>query len=144
MFYFVYILRSMKDRKFYIGYTNNLRTHTIEIDKEKALLVRQIFEARASGNQSLKDLEKLSLSLGLASQRGRMGLPCAVLDKMLRNKFYIGLFTYGGETYEGKHEPLIDKTTFDLVQRVNSQRSKPRKSKKLLDFSYRGIFVCGE
>jgi len=35
MFYFVYILRSMKDSKFYIGYTNNLRRRIIEHNNQE-------------------------------------------------------------------------------------------------------------
>ena len=127
-----------------IGYTNNLRNHTIEIDKGKAPLIKRLFQEYSSGKYSLKDLETLSLSLKLKSQRGRIGLSCSVLEKLLRNKFYIGLFSYGGETYEAKHEPLIDKATFDLVQRILQNRSRPRKTKELLYFPFRGVFNCGE
>ena len=63
---------------------------------------------------------------------------------MLENNFHIGLFTYRSETYEGKHKPIIDKTTFDRVQQILKERAKPRKTKTLLDFPFRGIFKCGE
>ena len=128
-----------------IGYINNLRTHTIEIDKEKGVIVKKLFETYATGKSTFSDLEKLSLSLGLVSNKGkRKGLPISVIQKMLSNVFYIGLFVYGGETYEGKHEPLIDKATFDRVQRVFSEKSRPRKNKELIHFPYRGLFTCGE
>ena len=127
-----------------IGYVNNLRNHTIEIDREKAPIIGKIFRAYASGEYTLKDLADLSLSLGLVSQRKRKGLSVAVIQRMLENKFYIGLFTYRGETYEGKHKPIIDKTIFDKVQQILKERAKPRKSKSLLDFPFRGIFTCGE
>ena len=127
-----------------IGYANNLRTHTIEIDKERASKIRKLFKAYASDKYTLKDLANLSFSLGLVSQRKRKGLSVAVIQRMLENKFYIGLFTYRGETYEGKHKPLIDKATFDKVQRILKERAKPRKTKALLDFPFRGLFKCGE
>ena len=127
-----------------IGYANNLRTHTIEIDKERASKIRKLFRAYTSGKYTLKELADLSVSLGLVSQRKRKGLSVAVIQRMLENKFYIGLFTYRGETYEGKHKPIIDKTTFDMVQQILKERAKPRKSKTLLDFPLRGIFCCGE
>ncbi len=127
-----------------IGYVNNLRNHTIEIDKEKALLIRKLFKVYASGKYTLKDLADLSRSLGLVSQRKRRGLSVAVIQRMLENNFYIGLFTYKGETYEGKHKPIIDKATFDKVQQILKERAKPRKTKSLLDFPFRGIFKCGE
>ena len=127
-----------------IGYVNNLRTHTIEINKEKAPLVRKLFKAYASDKYTLKDLANLSLSLKLVSQRKRKGLSVAVIQRMLENKFYIGLFIYRGETYEGKHKPIIDKTTFDKIQQILKERAKPRKTKTLLDFPFRGTFKCGE
>src|SRR3989338_4167915 len=80
-----------------IGYANNLRTHTIEIDKERALRIRKLFKAYASNKCTLKDLTNLSLSLGLVSQRKRKGLSVAVIQRMLENNFYIWLFTYRDE-----------------------------------------------
>jgi DNA invertase Pin-like site-specific DNA recombinase len=127
-----------------IGYVNNLRNHTIEIDREKAPIIKKIFKAYASDKYTLKDLADLSFSLGLVSQRKRKGLSVAVIQRMLENKFYIGLFTYRGETYEGKHKPIIDKSTFDKVQQILKERAKPRKTKALLDFPFRAIFKCGE
>jgi hypothetical protein len=127
-----------------IGYINNFRTHTVEPDKEQAPLVKKLFEAYSTGKYSLKELAKLSLSLGLVSQRSRKQLAVSMIQRMLQNKFYIGLFTYKGELYEGKHPLLIDKATFDLVQRIIAQKSKPRKSKGPLDFGFRGVFTCGE
>jgi len=127
-----------------IGYVNNLRNHTIEIDREKAPIIEKIFRAYVSDKYTLKDLADFSLSLSLISQRKRKGLSVAVIQRMLENKFYIGLFTYRGETYEGRHKPLIDKSTFDKVQQILKQRAKPRKTKTLLDFPFRGLFKCGE
>jgi len=127
-----------------IGYANNLRNHTIEIDKERVSKIRKLFKAYATGKYTLKDLADLSLSLDLVSQRKRKGLAVAVIQRMLENKFYIGLFTYRNEIYEGKHKPIIDKTIFDKVQQILKERAKPRKTKTLLDFPFRGIFKCGE
>ena len=127
-----------------IGYVNNLRIHTIEMDREKAPIIRKLFKAYASDKYTLKDLADLSFSLGLISQRKRKGLSVAVIQRMLENKFYTGLFIYRGEIYEGKHKPIIDKTTFDKVQQILKERAKPRKTKTLLDFPFRGIFKCGE
>ena len=128
-----------------IGYTNNLRNHTIEINQEKGAIVKKLFENYATGQFTFSDLEKLSLSLNLVSNRGkRKGLPISVMQKMLSNVFYIGLFVYGKETYEGKHEPLISKATFEKVQRILKEKSRPRRTKELINFPYRGLFVCGE
>jgi len=52
-----------------IGYVNNLRNHTIEIDREKMPIIRKLFKAYATGKYTLKELADLSLSLGLVSQK---------------------------------------------------------------------------
>ena len=63
-----------------IGYVNNLRIHTIEMDREKAPIIRKLFKAYASDKYTLKDLADLSFSLGLISQRKRKGLSVAVIQ----------------------------------------------------------------
>jgi DNA invertase Pin-like site-specific DNA recombinase len=52
-----------------IGYVNNLKNHTIEIDKERVSKIRKLFNAYASDKYTLKELSDLSLSLGLVSQK---------------------------------------------------------------------------
>lgn len=42
---------------------------------------------------------------------------------MLRDRYYIGEIVYKGETYPGRHEPLIDEGLFDHVQGILETRS---------------------
>jgi len=127
-----------------IGYVNNLKTHTIEIDQERAPKVKQLFESYATGNYTLQALQKLSLSLGLVSLYAKKPLALSVIQRMLTKNFYLGLFNFNGETYEGKHEPLINKKIFDKVQQIIKEKGKPRKSKIPLNFPFRGLFRCSE
>ncbi len=62
---------------------------------------------------------------------------------MLKNPIYYGVIRYGGELYDGKHEPIITKKLFDSVQEVMKRKSKP-KGRKLKYYVYRGFFRCGE
>ncbi len=127
-----------------IGYLNDLKTRTILVDKEKAPIVIKLFKAYASGQYSFESLSKFAFSLGITTKKTKKELSLSFIERMLQNKFYLGLFFYKGEVYEGKHETLIDKATFDAVQRIISQRGKPRKIKTLLNFPFRGLFTCGE
>ncbi len=120
------------------GYLNDLRTRTIVKDSKKFHLVKKLFELYATGNYSLKDLEKLSISLGLVSQRKRKGFCVAVVQRMLQNKFYIGLFTHKGELYEGKHKPMITKKLFDKVQMIMKEKSRPHKRHGKF-YAFRGL-----
>ncbi len=127
-----------------LGYVNELKNHTIKIDKKAAPVVRKLFSLYATGKYTLHELEAASRELGVVSWCKKSSLSPSVLQKMLANPFYIGLFRYWGELHDGKHKPLIDKATFDLVQRISSDRSKPRKGKLPHSFAYRGSFTCAE
>ena len=127
-----------------VGYLNELRHHTIVKDPERWKAVRKLFEAYATGEKTLEDLQKLSLSLGLVSRRTGKALVLARIDHMLRNPFYYGVFKHKGELYQGSHDPIISKKLFDKVQRIVESRGKPRKAKEIEAFAFRGIFTCGE
>ena len=127
-----------------VGYLNELRHHTIVKDPDRWKAVRALFEAYATGEKTLEDLQKLSLSLGLVSRRTGKALVLARIDHMLRNPFYYGVFRHKGELYQGSHEPIIAKKLFDKVQRIVESRGKPRKAKEIEAFAFRGIFRCGE
>jgi site-specific DNA recombinase len=65
--------------------------------------------------------------------------------KMLANSFYCGEFEYptnSGLWYQGKHVPMVNKEEFNLVQQVLGDKGKSRR--RTHDFTYRGIFRCGE
>ncbi len=127
-----------------LGYLNELRHHTIVKDQKRWQAVRRLFEAYATGEHTLDSLQKLSLSLGLVSRRTGKAIVFSKLQEMLKNPFYYGVFIHKGEMYQGSHEPIISKQLFENVQRIIKQRGKPRKSKELKPYAFRGIFKCGE
>ena len=105
---------------------------------------KQLFESYATGKYLLNDLPKLSLSLGLVSRKRGTPLALSKFKEILRNPFYYGVFRHKGELYQGSHEPIIPKQLFDKVQEVLKAKGKPRKSKELKSFTFRGMFTCGE
>ena len=66
------------------------------------------------------------------------------MQRILQNPFYYGCFQYKGELYEGVHEPIISQQLFEKVQRVIADRGKPRKENQDYNFTFTGIFKCGE
>ena len=126
-----------------IGYLNDLKTHTIIKDPKKFRLIKKLFKLYSAGEYSLKNLENLSISWGLISQRKRKGLAVSIIQRILQNNFYIGLFTYKGETYQGKHEPMIAKKLFDKVQKVMKDKSSPKKRSQKF-YAFRGLFKCAQ
>jgi len=126
-----------------LGYLNNKETKQIYVDKEKAPLIKKIFELYATGKYTLKEIRKIINGLGLRGRRGKT-LSVSNFQYLLQNPFYYGLIRYNGEFYEGKHEPIIAKKLFNECQEVMRKKSKPQKADKMKFFLYRGLFKCGE
>lgn len=64
---------------------------------------------------------------------------------ILRNRTYIGEIVYAGQSYKGKHEPIIDKATFDAVQALHlppgeGHASRPAAQK--FPYSLAGLVHC--
>jgi len=111
-----------------IGYLNvrdslNGREHRyVAIDPERAEHVKWAFEAYATGDWSLSSLAEALESRGLAQRATPKQVAKPVrpnkLQEILRNRYYLGYVTWRGVEYDGNHEALIDRETFERVQTV--------------------------
>jgi site-specific DNA recombinase len=126
-----------------IGYLNNHRTRDIDIDLERAEIIRKGFELYATGKYTLKQIARAFKDMGLRSQKGNV-LAVSCVQRMLSKSFYYGIFKFKGEAYQGTHEPLVSKKLFDECQEVMKSRGhiKTRKAEKT--FPFRGLLTCGE
>ena len=125
-----------------LGYLNDKKIKTIVVDPVKSILVKKTFEAYATGNFTFAQVHRKINDLGLKGT-GNGVLSISNYQYLLKNPFYHGLIRYGGEFYEGRHEPIISKKLFDDVQEVMMRKSKP-KTAELKPYGYRGLFHCGE
>lgn len=125
-----------------IGYLDNgggkLKTH----DPKRAPLVKEALELCASGQYSYRSLLERMTARGLRNRNGRQ-LTRTGLAAVLSNPFYCGvmLVRTTGETFPGKHEPLISAATFEAIQAVRS--GKYAKTVTRHNHTYRGLFRCG-
>ncbi|MEI6288407.1 MAG: recombinase family protein [bacterium] len=124
-----------------IGYLNNPKTRGIDVDPIKGLLVKQIFELYATGDYSFGDLERFCEENSLMGFHGKR-IRTSYFFTLLQNIFYVGLMKYGGEVFEGTHEPLISKKLFEEVKNVMRQRGKKRGRIKKHDFPFVGLLNC--
>ena len=120
-----------------LGYLNNPKTRGIDIDTEKAPIVKKIFELYATGNYNLREIaewhkQKSNLERSISMSQ---------IHKLLQNIFYIGLMKYKNEIHEATHEPLISKKLFDKVQEIMKEKGKPQKVKKH-NFAFLGLMKC--
>jgi len=125
-----------------LGYLNDLATHTVIIDEEKAPLVKKLFELYSTGNYSYNDLCKTAIKIGLKGKHGK-NLAKGNIPYVLTNPFYYGVIKFKEEFFEGAHVPLMSKQLFDKCQKVMKERSSPTRKKKYT-FPFRGYMKCGE
>jgi site-specific DNA recombinase len=116
----------------------------IETDPVEGLLVRHVFEEAAKGGYSLNELCDLAYKMGLRANRSGVKLVKASLKRMLQNPFYYGVFEWEGNLYTKniKHEALISKELFDVVQERLDGKSFKKKEK--VDYKFSGLMICGE
>lgn len=125
------------------GYLDRGKGKPKEIDPVTGPLVRQAFDLYASGTHTLQTLRKEMHQRGLRSRTGKP-LALEALSVMLRNPFYCGLIRINrtSQTFEGVHQPIVPKATFDRVQAVMSGRvfARPQKHVHL----FRRMIRCAE
>jgi site-specific DNA recombinase len=99
------------------GYLNDYRTKRIIIDRERAPLVREVYETYATGTVTLDFVRQFLGKRGVRTRNGKL-MTRAFVSWLVSNPFYYGHFRYAGEVYAGVHEPIISKALFDRVQEV--------------------------
>lgn len=127
----------------YLNSTKKDKSCVVEIDPHRASVVKKMFEKVAYEGMSgrrlhawLKDEVKF---------RVRSGKPLTISNIYitLRNTFYYGHFEYprgSGNWYVGKHEPLITKEVFDLVQEKLVAYAARGETK---EFAFTKLMTCG-
>lgn len=124
------------------GYCDNGKGMLKTIHPVQGPLVKEAFALYASGRYSLKELLTHMTAKGLRGARGQK-LFVSNFSKMLDNRFYYGLITVRGETYVGKHEPLISKRLFDECRAVAEGRTFTRKPDHARsEFLFRRLAHC--
>jgi site-specific DNA recombinase len=124
-----------------IGYINDSRTKTVVVDKKKSVVIKKSFELYAQNNSRLEDIAAFLTQNGIVTKGGKR-FHRDRISYLLSNPFYVGLFRYSGEIYEGKHQPVISKKIFDQVQEVLKQRGRPHHKAKNEPRAFCGLIRC--
>jgi site-specific DNA recombinase len=104
-----------------IGYLNDYRTKKIIVDRERAPYIKQAFEMYAKGNVTYDHVREFLGEHGIRTKNGKL-LVRWHISQIFSNPIYYGHFRYGGEVYEGAHEPIISKDLFDAVHVIMNGR----------------------
>lgn len=129
------------------GYLNEKRTDRkcqAILDPERAPTIKKMFEKVAYEHWSGRKIYNwLRFDLNFRTSNGKKHLSLGNIYKILDNPFYYGVFEYpkkSGNWYTGKHESLISKELFNLVQeQVKSQFIRVENK----EFAFTKLMTCG-
>lgn len=127
-----------------LGYVNSLdadKNRIITPDKVRAPLIKLAFDLYVTGNHGAETINNLLYRKGLRGKRGGK-MQLSKFYYMLKNPFYYGALRWDGKITQGKHQPIIDKETFDIVQRIMSVRVAKRMCERKHNFLLNGFVFC--
>ena len=110
-------------------------------NKETAPFITRSFQMYATRQYSVVDIKRYLDRNGVKGKLGK-AVQFSVVFHMLRNTFYYGLMRWSGKEQIGKHTPLIDKPTFDLVQKILTEKGDYQIRRRKHNFLLRGIVFC--
>lgn len=129
-----------------VGYLNERhmdRKCQAIIDPERAPIIKKMFEKVAYEKWSGRKLYNwLKFDINFRTAIGKKGIALGNIYLILQNPFYYGTFEYpvkSGNFYQGKHESIITKDLFDMVQeQIKSQVIKSEGK----EFAFTRLMTC--
>ncbi len=135
-----------------LGYKNvrieheGRQVNSIELDPERAPLIRKAFELFATGDYTVDRVLATVTDMGLTTRPTRRykGGPISrsAMHRILIEPYYKGVVVYKGEQYPGRHEPIVDVDLWDEVQRVMEHRSKGGQRDRVHYHYLKGLMYC--
>lgn len=135
------------------------------VDPANAKVVRSIFKQAAAG-KGLRTIRKRLAEKGIASPTGKELWGITTIKRILTNKKYAGIMTYGARQHRktedgryiekssrdaskyfevpGAHEAIVPLETFEQAQAVVSRRNPRVNMDKELIFPLAGVLICGK
>jgi DNA invertase Pin-like site-specific DNA recombinase len=110
----------------------NLIRTSLVLDPDSAPAMRDVWQMRAGG-------ATIAECRAFLSQRG-FEVGYSQLTGIFGNRIYLGELRFGEYVNPTAHEPLIDRATFERVQRVSVPRGRKPKSDRLL--ARLGVLRC--
>jgi site-specific DNA recombinase len=108
------------------------------VNKSEAETVRTIFRLYLelkSFSKLVAELDRRGIvtkrrSTKVAKYNGGIPFTYGPLAYFLKNRVYLGEVHHGGKWFEGEHEAIVDRATFDRVQKLLATKSNGRKKKR--------------
>lgn len=120
---------------------------TVELDPERAPLMRLAFTEYATGRWTVRTLADhlsgLGLTIPATPSKPAKPITANRLHTLLRHPYYKGIVTFQGVEYPGQHEALVSTETWQTVQDILvSHRNGERE--RIHTHFLRSAVVCGQ
>ncbi len=129
-----------------LGYLNdkakNKGEKDIVVDTTRFDLCRQWWDLMLTGKETVESSLSKITEKGLRSKRTGRPVSKTEAFRYFRNIFYVGMFDYGGERYNGAHRPMVTMAEFNRVQDIIDGRRRRRKN--FNDYFFMKALSCGE
>ncbi len=114
-----------------------------QVVPEEAALIREAYEAYATGHRSDREVAALMNRSGMSTRTGRGWSKDSVRD-FLQNEFYLGYVKYKGDLLPGQHDAIISQELFDRCQKMRAKRrAAPRRhAKRFKTYVLSGLARC--
>ena len=137
-----------------LGYVNvrgrdehGREVRTVELDEERAPLVRLAFTEYATGNWTVRQLAEHLNNRGLTipptARKPTNPVSVRLLQTLLRNPYYKGVISFQGVEYAGAHEPLVDAATWQTVQDILTAHANGERQ-RMHNRHLKSTIVCGQ
>ena len=118
----------------------------VVVDPVAGPIITHCFRSYATGLYTIAQLtdEANDLGLRLAADKRMPERPLHPqhMHRILHNRYYLGVVTYGGVEYPGEHEALIDEATFDTVGAILHARNLNKDKTKSRPHHLKGNLFC--
>jgi DNA invertase Pin-like site-specific DNA recombinase len=126
---------------------NGRDVRSVEVDPERAPLITWAFEAYATGDWTVRNLAAALSDRGLLvrhhSTQVTKPLGNSYVHTLLHNPYYMGLVSYRGVLYPGKHEPIVKAATWYRVQELLAAKNLAGEKQREHRHYLRGTIACG-
>lgn len=109
----------------------------VELDPERAEVVRQMFESRLTGN-GFDPITRDLIERGITSGKGKRWSAFGV-RRVLRNRAYIAEREVDGQVYPLNIPPIVDRDTWERVQAIDLREPARKRNTYLLS----QMLTCG-
>lgn len=128
-------------------FVDGREVRSVEIDPERAPLVKWAFDMYATGEWTTRTLLVEVTEKGLLSRptpkRPSRPITVSAFQELLRNPYYVGIVEYRGISYPGKHEPIVDRQIFDEVQSLLEAKNFAGEKKRTHHHYLKSSIWCG-